>query len=211
MSSKKFFFVLTALFVLLSGLLIAGVVGGNMLLEKKSEELKTLKAENEAVELQQTALIQAKQDIERYAEIESIAKSVVPQDKDQAKTVREIVAIAAENGIPIKSVSFQNSTLGDKPAATSAPAATAGGSAGSATATPKAISQLEPVKGIQGVYTLEIQVSSAGEVSYQNFLSFLEGLEKNRRTAHVTGISLEPSDSGQQLNFNLTLNAYVRP
>ena len=61
------------------------------------------------------------------------------------------------------------------------------------------------------MFTLEIQVASDGEVSYQDFLKFLEALEKNRRTAHVAAISLDPSDDGKQLNFNLTLNAYVKP
>jgi Tfp pilus assembly protein PilO len=208
MTAKRYFYMLTGILVLLIGLIIGGTVGGNMLLQKQSKKLTALKVDTKTVELQQTALIQAKKDVEKYSELEKIAKSVVPQDKDQAKTVREIVQIASANGIPIKSVTFQSSNLGDA-------AAAAAKTTESSTTAPKAanpgVSQVKPVDGIPGVYTLEIQVASAGEVSYQNFLKFLESMEKNRRTAHVSAISLDPSDDGKRLNFNLTVNAYVKP
>jgi hypothetical protein len=215
MTSKRYFYIMLAVLVLLLGLIIGATIGGNVLLKKQSEKLISLKSENLSVEQQQTALIQAKKDVERYSEIEKITRSVVPQDKDQAKTVREIVKIAGENRIPIKSISFETSTLGDAKPVTPTPAPAVGSEGGTpaAPATPKqpAVSQVKPVEGIPGVYSLEIQVASAGEVSYQNFLKFLESLEKNRRTAHVSSISIEPSDDGRTLEFNLTLNAYVKP
>ena len=199
MSSRKYFYVLSGILVLFICLIIAGTVGGNMLLQKQSKKLSTLKVENESLEMQQNALIQAKSDVEKYSELDKITRSVVPQDKDQAKTVREIVQIAEQNYVPIKSVSFQTSNLGDS----------AGGAVPGAPKT--SVSQVKPVEGIAGVFTLEIQVSSDGKVSYQNFLKFLEGLEKNRRTAHVTGINLDPNDNGATLEFSLILNAYVKP
>lgn len=205
MTAKKYFYVMVAALVLLGLLIAGGAVGGNMLLEKQSRKLSDLKVENETLEQQQTALIQAKADVERYAEIEKIAKSVVPQDKDQAKTVREILQIAAASGVPIKSVSFPVSTLGNAP---QAGATQQGATTATKQPTP---SQLKPVEGIAGVYTLEIQIESNGRVSYQSLLRFLEGLEKNRRTAHVSGINLSPFDNGNRLEFDITLNAYVKP
>jgi hypothetical protein len=207
MSSKKYFFILIGVLVLINGLIIGGAIGGNIVLQKQAAKLAKLKVENKAIEAQQSALVQAKKDVEKYGELEKITKSVVPQDKDQAKTVREIVQIAGANSIPIKTISFDASTLG----------ATIPKAAPPAEGTPAAklptttVSQVKPIEGIPGVYTLEIQVASAGEVSYQNFLKFLESLEKNRRTAHVSAISLDPNDEGNRLNFNLTLNAYVKP
>lgn len=209
-SSKKYFMVLSASLVLVVALIIGATVGGNMLFEKQSKRLYDLKAEKRALENQELALKQAETEVKKHQELNAIAKSVVPQDKDQAKTVREIVKIAADNDIPIKSITFQNSTLGDAAPKAAAPSTSEGQAAAPKPAQP-AISQLKPVDGIKGVYTLEIQVSSAGEVSYQNFLKFLEELEKNRRTAHVGAISLDPSNDGKRLNFNLTLNAYVKP
>lgn len=212
-SAKKYFYIQTGLLVLLLILIIAATVGGNFLLQKQSKRLYDAKAERKAIESQETALVQAKKDVERYQDLNKIAKSVVPQDKDQAKTVREIVKIAQDNGVPIKSVTFANSTLGDA-APKAAPNTNSSESGQAATPKPTAqpsVSQVKPVEGIPGVYTLEIQVASNGEVSYQNFLKFLEALEKNRRTAHVSAISLDPSDDGKRLNFNLTLNSYLKP
>jgi hypothetical protein len=213
LDSKKYFYIMSALVFLLLCAIIAGTVVGNMLLKKQSEKLTALKVENKAIDMQQSALAQARRDIERYNELDSIAKSIVPQDKDQAKTIREIVKIAAENRIPIKSIEFDNSTLGDSAAAKAAAGAAAAPAAGGAKPAQAPASQLKAVEGIPGVYTLEIRVVSGGEVNYQNFLKFLEGLEKNRRTAHVTLISVipNPADGSRLSSFRLTLNAYVKP
>ncbi len=207
MTPKRFFYLQVGVLVLAIALIVGGTVGGNIVLQEKSRKLSALKVESGSIELQQKALAQAKKDIERYSDLDTIAKSVVPQDKDQAKTVREIVAIAADNHIPIKSISFETSKLGETPPK----ATTTEGESSTPKPVVPSVSQVKPVAGITGVYTLPIQVESAGQVSYQNFLSFLESLEKNRRTAHVGTINLNPSNNGKTLNFNLTLNAYVKP
>lgn len=201
MTTKKYFYGLLGTLVIVIALIIGVAFQGNALLKKKSQQLTDVKTEIGAVDLQQTALLQAKKDIERYAELEETLKSIVPQDKDQAKTVREIVQIANNNNIPINSVSFENSTLGSTQK-----------TSGSKPNTPTTdISQVKPVEGIQGVFTLPIKIESSKEVSYPDFLRFLEALEKNRRTAHVDSITVTPDKQGKTLNFNLTLNAYVKP
>jgi hypothetical protein len=202
MSAKRYFYVMTGLLALLFLFIIGGAVGGNMLLKKQSEKLTNLKVENKAVEMQQTALVQAKRDVEKYSSLEEITKSVVPQDKDQARTVREIVQIAADNNIPIKSITFESSTLGQ--------GATPGAQPGAAKL-PGGLSQVKPVQGITGVFSLPISVDSAQQVSYQDFLSFLEDLEQNRRTAHVESINVSPQPGGRSLNFSIKINAYVKP
>lgn len=205
MTSKRYFYILLSVFIVLVALIIGGTYKANSFLQDQSQKLTDLKTETEAIEKQQTALVQAKKDVERYQDLSMIVKSVVPQDKDQAKTVREIIQIAGSRNVPIKSVTFEQSTLG---------APKTGG--GTATQTP--ISQLKPVEGIPGVSILPIQVASAGEVEYGNFLKFLQDLEKNRRTAHVSTINIKPvADSirpgkpNLSVEFDLTLNAYVKP
>lgn len=200
MTARRYFLILSATFIVMIGLIIGGTVGGNTLLKKRSAQLSELRIENSAIERQQTALLQAKKDVERYSELEKTVKSVVPQDKDQAKTVREIVQIAAENRIPVESITFESSTLGSKTTST-----------GSSSQKLPPVSQVKPVEGITGVYTLPIQVKSATQVDYQNFLKFLESLEKNRRTAHVSMINIQPVNGGRDVDFDLTLNAYVKP
>lgn len=202
MTTKKYFYGLLGALIIIIALIIGVAFQGNVLLKKKSQQLTDIKTEIGAVDLQQTALLQAKKDIERYAELEETLKSIVPQDKDQAKTVREIVQIANNNNIPINSVSFENSTLGT-------PQNKASGAKPNTPTTD--ISQVKPVEGIQGVFTLPIKIESSKEVSYPDFLKFLEALEKNRRTAHVDNITVTPDKQGKTLNFNLTLNAYVKP
>lgn len=208
MTPKRLFYIMCGLLALLIILTIGGTVFGNSLIQKKSHKLTELKAQNKAVEEQQVSLIQAKKDVEKYSQLNAITKAIVPQDKDQAKTVREINTIANQNGISLKEVNFTTSTLGQavpKPAESSA--------ATSTTPTPAApsITQVKAVDGIKGVYSLEITISPSEPISYNNFLAFLEALEKNRRTAHVSKISINPSKDGKTLTFTLTLNAYVKP
>lgn len=207
MSARKYFYLLSGVLAFLVIAIIAGVAGGNALLEEKAKKLSALKVEKATMEQQEIALRQAKIEIEKYNELNEITKSIVPQDKDQAKTIREIIQIGNETGVPIQSVSFENSNLGNTDKK-NAPAQS--GSGGSSGKTPP-VSQVQPVEGIDGVYTLEIQVGADDKVDYGNFLRFLERLETNRRTAHVASINLSPSDNGTLVTFDLTLNAYLKP
>lgn len=212
MTPKRFYYAMIGVNILLVLLIVAGVYFGNVLLQSQAKKLTNAKTQTKVIEQQQVSLTQAKKDIEKYTEINNIAKSIVPQDKDQAKTVREINKIAGESGIALKAVSFQSSNLGQAVAPTTKPAE------GDKSATPAApaqpsISQVKAVDGISGVYALEIIVSSADQqpVPYSSFINFLEKLENNRRTAHVAKITVKPADDGRTLSFVLTLNAYVKP
>jgi preprotein translocase subunit SecF len=208
MNSKRIFFILLGVLVLIFGLIIAATTTGNIMLQKQSGKLVQLKVDEKVLEQQKTQLLQAKKDVEKYSELNQTAKAIVPQDKDQARTVREISNIAAQNGIKLKSIDFEASSLGEAKPKTAAPAE-------SETATPKVtappVSQVKPVQGIQGVYALEVRISSDGEVPYVSLIGLLEGLEKNRRTAHVSKVDFDPSDNGQGIKFVITLNAYIKP
>lgn len=221
MTPKKVYYLMT--FLLVSAISTAGVGTylGNNLLQKKSNELMQLKIDSELINEQQKALIQAKKDIAKYEDLQKIAKSVVPQEKDQAKTVRELVKIAEDKGIKISSITFPSSNLGAPAPRAPAPDESSGGSAESAAPTPApttttttTTTQVKPVSGIPGVFEMEIQVQSDTKtpVSYEKLLSFLRGLEQNRRTAQVTNISVTPSASDRTLvSFNLTVNVYIKP
>lgn len=216
MNGKKVYFGMLGLVSLLAIGGIMAVVLGNSMLKSKSNELVSLKLENRVLDEQQTALIQANKDIEKYAELEGITKSIVPQDKDQAKSVREIVKIAEESGIKIASLSFPSSNLGTavpKPVATTP---TEGSSDTPKSATPAAppVSQVKAVDGIQGLYQLEINLQSDTNypVSYTSLINFLGNLEKNRRTAQVSQINIQPdpNDVGK-LTFTLVINVFIKP
>lgn len=213
MNTKRFFYLMISFVVLLCIGLICITIGGNIIFKKQSDKLVGVKAKGQVAEQQKVSLAQAKKDIEKYNELDAIAKTVVPQDKDQAKTVREINKIAAESGIQISQITFASSNLGQAP--TKAPASSEeGGDSTSQDKTQQApsISQVKPVEGINGVYSLEITINSGDDpVSYYGFLKFLEKLEANRRTAHVSEITVSPTENGSDVTFTLKLNAYLKP
>lgn len=212
MSAKKVFYGMIGLVVLISLLVAASVVGANTFLNSQKDKLVKAKVDNRVVEEQQQYLVKAKEDLETYDELNAIAKAIVPQDKDQAKTAREISAIAQKSGIKLDSITFPISSLGGG----AAPPPSSSGNSTTAPseesqAPPSGLTQVAPVEGIQGVYSLEIIVNSQSPVPYYQFLDFLERLESNRRTAHVLKLVLNPTESGDALSFILTLNAYVKP
>lgn len=218
MNSKRLFFVLCALLVLLVSGAIAGTVFGNSMLKKKAENIINLKMESIALDEQQKSLVQAKKDIREYQELEQIAKSIVPQEKDQARTVREIIQIADESNVPIGSITFPASTLGQTAGRPTTPPANTGSSATGGNNQPQAAAtqatQVVPVEGIPGVYQLAINIQSvtSSPVRYQDMLNFLTNLQQNRRTSHVTNLSVTPSRANRNMvTFSLVINAYIKP
>src|SRR5215217_7268218 len=103
MNSKRMFYIMIGAMVLVISVGVASVVLGNIILQKQSAKLVSLKLDNRVLDEQQRALVQANKDVQKYTELKNIAKTIVPQDKDQAKSVREIVQIAEDNKVPIAS------------------------------------------------------------------------------------------------------------
>lgn len=217
MNSRRLYYILVASVGLLAAGLVGGAYAANNLLRTEARHLLDARSKIMALETQQSQLAKAKKDVEKYEALGAIAKSIVPQDKDQARTVREIVDIAAKAGIKLGSITFPTSTLGSK----LPPAAATGGSTpaqpDAASATPTsgvALSQLKPVNGINGVYDLAITVQSdsASPSSYDKLLAFLAGLESNRRTALVSGVTVSPDAKDPNLvSFTLNINEYIKP
>lgn len=209
MTSKRIYYILVGSLVLLFIAFIGGAYAINSLLTQQSNNLTALKARSAAFAEEQITLEKSKKQVEQYASLNQIAKSIVPQDKDQAEAVREIVNIASQYNISLASINFPASTLGNSPTASAAPA-----SANASAVATKSFSQLLPVKNIPGVYQLTITVTGDTNkpVPYSQFIQFLEALEHNRRTAQVSTITIEPNTTNRNLlTFNLTLNEYIKP
>ncbi len=202
MTSKKTFYALLTTTLVLAVAILGSAFGANAVLTSKAESLSKLKAHNQVLDDLRVALLLNKSDIKRYAELNKLAKAIVPQDKDQTQTVREIVKIARDSGISrLTSVTFPASTLGA--AAGSAAAGTTGG-----------ITQVTPIKGMAGVYVLPITVTNGQNdlVSYNQFITFLAGLENNRRTAQVTSVTITPDTTNpNRIAFSLIVNEYIKP
>lgn len=219
---KRLHYILLASIGLLLIGLAAGAYGANALLTSRADKLTALKAKSQAQAQEQISFINAKKEIKQYAGLQKITQAVVPADKDQAQAVREIVNIAAANGVSLTSITFPASTLGagisgnsTGSAGTPAQAAPAAGSSKteSGAGTGK-LSQVTPVKNIPGVYSLliTVQSDSSKPVPYHSFISFLSALEHNRRTAQINTIILQPKANNRDLlTFTLTLNEYIKP
>jgi hypothetical protein len=205
-------------------LLLIGMVGGtygiNSLLVSRTNKLVTLKAKSLALAQEQISLNQAKKDIQTYTSLDKIAQSVVPQDKDQAEAVREIVNLAATNNVSLASITFPASSLGTGPGGSSAtstsstPAQAGPAASAASNAATAALSQLTAVKDIPGVYQLPITVDGDPNqpVQYNEFINFLSALEHNRRTSQVSSITIQPDTKNPDyLTFSLTLSEYIKP
>lgn len=213
MNAKKIYLIFVgSLCLLFIGLFVA-TIQINKLLTAKANNLTQLKAKDAALEREQTSLKKTARDMKTYTDLQKITQSIVPEDKSQAQAVREIVNIANQHGIRLAKISFPASTLGNSAGI---------GASTSQAATPSAssnnkntrLSQLSPVKNIPGVYQLPITVQSDAKepVRYDKFISFLNALERNRRTAQVSSITLDPSKENRNfLSFTLTLNNYIKP
>lgn len=198
MTSKRLFFVLISVAVLLSALIAGGVYGSNVVLTRKADDLARLKAESESMEQRHMALVRSKVDLKTYDDLNRIAQAIVPKDKDQTQTVREIIKIAKASGIPnLTSITFPQSMLGG---------------VGGAKSTSKD-TQVIPVKGMAGLYNLPITVTvdQDNAVSFDQLTAFLKGLEQNRRTAQVSSLQLTPDTRRpDRLTFSIIINEYVK-
>jgi Na+-translocating ferredoxin:NAD+ oxidoreductase RnfG subunit len=200
MSSKKFHYLLLGILALVCIGIVGGAYLANSALKTSAKDLLDQKALGKALDAQKQQLAKDKRDIEKYRELNEIAQKIVPQDKDQAEAVRQIVKIAADSNIPhLSSVTFPSSTLG--------------GTNGKATRGSN-LTQLTAVKGISGVFTLPItvQVNEASAVPYSTLIKFLQGLEANRRTSQVSNINVTPkADSPGLVSFTLVIEEYIKP
>lgn len=209
MNSKQAFFGLLgalALLVIISGGLLYFGLGK---LEEKGDRLTKLKLEQAVIDDRKDNLVSAKRDIKAYKPLEQISKSIVPQEKDQVRTVREIYAISEEAGIKISSIQFPASALGEAQKKSTSKKKT---SKKPAAAVNPETTQLLLVEGGADLYAMEIEVQSdtSRPVAYSQVLQFLRSLENNRRTAHVTNITIEPQENRNQVTFSLTLSLYVK-
>ncbi len=203
MTPKRIYWAMIGINLLLVAAIVSCVVLGDGILKKQSDGILAKKLESAVLDQEQIALNQAKQDLENYAELNNIAKQIVPQEKDQALITREILSIAQKSGVNIGSISFPASTLGS-------------GANGSATTGPATtgISQAKPVTGIKDLLELKITVTSESShpSSYDQVITFLSNLENNRRTAQVSQLNIQPDARDPNLvGFTLTLTVYIKP
>lgn len=217
MNSKRVYYLMIGCVIVLVCGLLAVIYFGDQILQAKSKKLVELKLDNRVLDEQQIALSQANKDIEKYSELDKIARQIVPQDKDQAKTVREIVKIAEQSGVKLSAINFPASNLGQPTSKTTTQSDDTSKNSGTTTPakpTTPPVTQVKPADGIPGLYVMEItiQQDSNSPIPYSRLIDFLGRLEKNRRTAQVTSVTIQPNAQDRsKLTFNLIVNVYIKP
>lgn len=208
MNSKKLFIVLlSSLFLIFAGS-IAITVYSVKIFSKSGEELMNSKTEEAILKNDIKELKKAKLDLKKYLELDKVARAIVPQEKDQARTVREIIALANESKIGIDSIKFPESTLGQKlpPKSKSTNK--------SRSTMPEGSTQIMEIEGLKGVYVMPIDVvvGEDNATTYSQLIDFLSRLEKNRRTSHINSLSIDNSEKDSKLiEFSIQINAYIKP
>jgi len=183
-------------------------------LSSKSKSLVDLKLQSKVLESQLTNLQITKKQLQKYSFFNSVAKTVIPNDKDEAPAVIDVYRKAQASGIALQSIVFPASNLGGASASsTTTGTATVSGSS----VTSSAPSQTTPVGGIPGLYSLKLTItpqigqgaSSQVLPTFSKFIDFLTRIENDRRTAQITEIDISPNDTA--LNFSLVLNIFIKP
>lgn len=200
MNSKRFHYVMIGLTCFLGVMIIVATIGASNLLKQRSKKLYDVKLKAQVLDQQKLGLNKAKKDIAKYSELERQATVIVPQDKDQAAVIRELVNLGKQSKVEISAINFPSSSLGSSSKSSSARKSAP-------------LTQTQPVSGLKGVYTLPITVQVLNTpVKYDDLIRFLERLEQNRRTSQVSNISIQPvSGNPENINFTLTVNAYIKP
>lgn len=206
-------------FVALSVLVFLGTAyAGRAKISEKSHQLVDLKLQSKTADDQLTSLAAAKKQLQKYSYFNDVVKTVLPNDKDQAQAVLDIFQMAAASGIALQNIQFPTSTLGGR---ATAPATTTPATTTSPTASSTAnssLTQAKPVSGIPGLYSLQLtitpqtgaQVPAASVTTYPKFLDFLNRIERDRRTAQITDVTVSPQTDGS-LNFTLVINIFLKP
>jgi len=200
MSSRKLSMIFLSVFGLLCLAILFGAYKLVGSLQARSETLLQLKSDYATTQQKQDQILQNKNDLKTYADLNTIAQSVVPHDKNSDIVTLQIVNIARKSGIAIdkgSGITFPSSNLGGA------------GQTGSSS-----LSQLSRVPGLSGVYELPITVQQGSDtpVSYTSFLTFLANLQQNRRTATISDISITPDKNNSKLvSFTITIIEYIKP
>lgn len=212
MNSKRTYYLMCGLILLFVVAIGVSAYETNGLLGRQSRTLVSAKAKLAALQQEQIELAQAKKDIAAYNDLYQISKVVVPENKNQAEAVRQIVNIASQNGVNLQAITFPASTLGGSKTPSSTGAVAINGPSAIGAGNPS-LSQLRKVSNIPGVYVLELKVDGATvkQDGYGELISFLAGLEQNRLTALVSNITITPDNQQGLFQFTLTLDIYIKP
>jgi len=182
MKSKRFFFVLVGICVVLAGGLGAGYYFEIGHIKTESIKLSRQQADATLAGEQLDQLGDLKQ---QFAEIQPVLTKLniaLPNQKNQSTVILQIQQLAANAGMTLPSASFQASS--GLPSATSQTVVS------------------------NGVLALPISFQLSG--SYAQLQTFLQQLEQLSRYNDVTALAITKSQTSSALAFSISLNMYMK-
>lgn len=206
---KKIYYLMISLIFITILLIFSSIYLGRQLLLKSQSSLVEAKLYNYTQEKTEEIFRKNQKLLNENADIAQILSNIVPSEKDQARAVRELNAIAEANNLNVVSVSFPRSDL-LTPAKTTE-TKTDQSSNDKALDQSKSISQAKPIKGMNGVYSIELttEISSKDgqRIPTDQILSLLQNIENNRRNMRIGSINI--SSNGETINLKLMI--FIKP
>lgn len=188
--TKKFYLIISALFLITTGLVFAGEV---LAFLKLSDIAATLAEQRYRI----VKLTEEEENLKtlssRYEKIESDLNKItvaLPDQKDTSKLLSDLDSLAGESGLKLTLI--QTNSYGKKQTGVTDPAL------------------LQTIKGKYG-YELPLEVKVTG--SYQSFTSFIKRVENYQRLLNINGIEItkmtDTSGNSDKIEAKLRLTAYL--
>ncbi len=217
MNAKRFNYLMMGVLALL--VVTGGAVAyfSNQYLQTKAANVASIKAELAGVEAKESTFVRSRNELKQHEELKASIDRILPQDKDQARAIRELFAIAEESGIRITNITFPTSELGRKTQTAKPQTTTEGAQPQTQSQATNAVTQAKPVEGISGVLGISASVgfdkaAPNQPITFERFQQFLQKLELNRRTMQVSQVTITPTNQGEgEFDFSVNLTIFVKP
>jgi hypothetical protein len=191
MTPKKANLLLSIMLIITIIIIGIAIYGGKRALANSSQKVVNAKLEVIKAEKKENTYLKNRQ---IYLDNEKLAgkiNALIPNEKEQAIVVESIYSFANEAGLPINSITFPGSNL--DPSAK--------------TKTKIDISQATPVKDLQNVFEIPIEITIKGgsknSIATDNLLRFIESIESSPRNMRITDISYDVESSEVKISLSL--------
>jgi len=216
MSAKKFNRILLGILIMLVLATAGGLAFSNFFMKKSADKLVNTKLDNIAYDNQEQSYLQARKDLEKYADLNETLQMILPKTKDQAQAVSELYRIGDETNIKVESITFPSSSLGQKSSAASTNnTSSSSNSSTSTTSSTNSVTQAKTVDGMPGVLGIDISLklapTSGDSIDYDDMINFLQKVESNRRSMRIKQITVNTDIENGGVTFELVLTIFVKP
>lgn len=192
MTPKKTNLILKIILAVLALLVTAALYFANLTMTELAEHTSKLKADIEVTGQQLESYEITKAKVDELSYVKNLAQKILPESENQSAIVAELSEFAKRSNLATNSITFD----------------TAAASTSSASSSDAAKTQKPP----SGVEIVPVTFVVENGARYDDLLSFLKYIERNRRKMQVTQISLTPSPTDGDVldDVTLSINLFVK-